>query len=325
MFANFRPPQNNAIGVYKQHFCAFSAAFAENPQRVNYGGRVLLPMDCLSEMAQLNLVYPLQFQINTFNGRKAWVGVLEFEAEGGQIIMPDWLFQQLGLNPGDAVRVQTVVLPQGGLVKLRPQSRRFIELHNPKQLLEKHFTQYPVLYKGSTIVLRYLEQDFLLDIMDVQDVSGKSVDAISTVNARATYTELKVDFDRPLDMPPSPVQAAPPAAFPTGAANVIGGQAGVQFTPLQFKAPSLIDEPKAEASPPPPEAPPAFVPFKSAGRTLSGRAPPPNPGAKTTPATPPPQTSAPPPSAAQANTPATTPAPSADSFKAFSGTGRSLR
>lgn len=316
MFGNFRQaPQNNAIGVYKQHFCAFSAAFGENPQRVNAGGRVLLPMDCLQEMAQLNLVYPLQFQINSFNGKKAFAGVLEFEAEGGQIIMPDWLFQQLQLKPGDAVRVQTVVLPQGGLVKLRPQSRRFIELHNPKQLLEKHFTQYPVLYKGSTIVLRYLDQDFLLDIMDVQDMSGKSVEAISTVNAKATFTELKVDFDRPLDMPESPVQAAPPAAFP-GAANVIGGQAGVQFTPLQFKAPSLIDEKKSESSsqpPPPPEAP-SFVPFKSAGRTLSGRAPPPNPAAKSTsppPPGPPPTAAAPPPSSTAAAS-----GTSSDSFKA---------
>jgi ubiquitin fusion degradation protein 1 len=313
------------IDVYTQHFAAYSGAFAERRgDVVDKGGRILLPTECLRQMATLNLVYPLQFEIRTFAGRSVFAGVLEFESQAGQAILPRWMFEQLQLTPGETVRIATVALPQGSLVKLRPHQRAFVEaISDPKSVLEAHLKHHPVLTRNSTIVLEYLGREFSIDVVETLDDKGKSVKAISTVNHQATTTELKVEFDRPKDMPESPVK--PPAqstAFPVApqqqGANVIGGQAGVQFTPLAFKPPTLLPSGSPSSSAPAEPPKPTFVPFGGGGRSLAGR--------------PPPTTSAPagtPTSSSVSATP-TTPQPSlgasgSEKFVAFHGAGRSMR
>ncbi|CUF96407.1 ubiquitin fusion degradation protein, putative [Bodo saltans] len=330
MFFGNGPAQQRAragIDVYVQHFAAFSGAFAERRGDViDSGGRILLPTECLRQMANLNLVYPLQFEIKTFAGRSVFAGVLEFESQAGQAILPRWMFEYLQLQPGETVRIGTVALPQGGLVKLRPHQRAFVEaISDPKSVLESHLKHHPVLTRNSTIVLEYLDREFSIDVVETLDTSGKSVKAISTVNHNVTTMELKVEFDRPKDMPDSPVKPPPQAtAFPVApqqqGANVIGGQAGVQFTPLAFKPPTLLPSGSPSSSAPPTAEPPkpTFVPFGGGGRSLTGRTPAGNtPGVGSTPTSSNPSVSATP----------TTPQPSAasDKFVAFHGAGRSMR
>lgn len=46
------------------------------------------------------------FSVSTLRTRKTvYVGVLEFVAPDAQIILPFWLFSELGLNEGETIRL----------------------------------------------------------------------------------------------------------------------------------------------------------------------------------------------------------------------------
>lgn len=257
------------VDTYFEHFQVYPGAFADKGgDRVDSGGKCLLPSSVLGDLATKNVVYPLQFCVQTFRGKRSFCGVLEFTAPEGQAIIPQWMMAQLQAEPGATVRLTAVSLPRGGLVKFRPQQKAFIELANPKAVLEYALNNYTCLMKGQTIVINHVGEEFLIDVMETKNEEMRDVEAIFIVD-----TNLKVEFERPLDMPDSPVRSAPPAALPT-ASNVIGGQAGVAFTPIAYKPPSLTGadkEKKSAAETAQTDAKPAFMPFAGGGRTLSGR------------------------------------------------------
>jgi len=97
----------------------------------------MLPPSALRQLSQLEIAYPMLFEItNHANGRKLHCGVLEFIANEGNVLMPHWMMQNLGVEHGDLVKVESATLPKGTFVKLRPQSKAFIDIANPKAVLE---------------------------------------------------------------------------------------------------------------------------------------------------------------------------------------------
>ncbi|KAL7707240.1 ubiquitin fusion degradation protein [Lotmaria passim] len=220
------------------------AASTVNQHRINYGSRVLLPSSVLDDLCRITMVYPLQFEIITPARKRVYAAVLEFNAQAGSVVLPDWMFEHLGLKGTTIVKVQSCSLPPGSLIKLRPHQKALVMFENPRHLLELRLAQYPVLTKGATIVISYLDREFQLDITDIIDMKQSSVNGILTVRADGAPVELKVDFERPLDMPPSPPEESlQPVASPTGS-NVIGASSptGVQFQPFNFKPPSLTND-----------------------------------------------------------------------------------
>ncbi|CAG9584211.1 putative ubiquitin fusion degradation protein [Leishmania major strain Friedlin] len=275
---------------YETRLVAVSAS-SINQQRINYGSRVLLPSSVLDDLCRITMVYPLQFEIITPAKKRVYAAVLEFNAQAGSVVLPDWMFQHLGLCGTMVVKVQSCSLPPGSLVKLRPHQKALVMFENPRHLLELRLAQYPVLTKGTTIVISYVDREFQLDLVDIIDMKQEFVNGILTVRADGAPVELKVDFERPLDMPPSPPETPISAvASPTGA-NVIGASSptGVQFQPFNFRPPSLTDGPKVAAGAPPLKhlpgqssssssgpkgsnsaAEPEQPTFAGTGRTLSG-------------------------------------------------------
>ncbi|CCW70064.1 unnamed protein product [Phytomonas sp. Hart1] len=277
------------IDKYQAQFVAVSAS-SINEDRLNDGGRVLLPPVALQKISSLSMVYPLQFMITAHRQKPLFAAVLEFNAEMGSIVLPDWMFQQLKLRPGAMVRVETCNLEEGNLVKLQPHKKAFVMLQDPRRVLEMRINKYPILTKGSTIVIHYAKQDFLINVVDLLNPVGKPVEAVLTARADAGATELKVEFERPLDMPDSPTEASSSTAFPTGN-NVIGASQGnnvVQFKPFEYKPPSLNPSSQAQQLEPSSkqdanstakekgsgEGNPTFVPFSGTGNALcSGNEP----------------------------------------------------
>lgn len=227
---------------YETRLVAVSASSAHQ-ERINYGSRVLLPSSVLDDLCKITMVYPLQFEIITPTRKRVYAAVLEFNAQAGSVVLPDWMFQHLGLKGTMIVKVQSCSLPPGSLIKLQPHQKALVMFGNPRQLLERQLSQYPVLTKGATIVISYLDREFQLNLTDIIDMKQNTVNGILTVRADGAPVELKVDFERPLDMPPSPPEESLSAvASPTGT-NVIGASSptGVQFKPFNFKPPSLTD------------------------------------------------------------------------------------
>eukprot|EP00802_Teleaulax_amphioxeia_P008188 Tamp_08196.p1 GENE.Tamp_08196~~Tamp_08196.p1 ORF type:complete len:263 (-),score=50.33 Tamp_08196:1077-1865(-) len=152
----------------------------------------MLPPSALRQLSQLEIAYPMLFEItNHTNGRKLHCGVLEFIANEGSVLMPHWMMQNLGVEHGDLVKVESATLPKGTYVKLRPQTKSFIEIANPKAVLENTLRNFSALTRGSTIRIHYNQRQYDIDVVEIQP---RDHGAISIVDA-----DVNVDFDTPAD------------------------------------------------------------------------------------------------------------------------------
>lgn len=163
----------------------------ENEERLEEGDKIIMPASCLEILARLHISYPMLFELtnNAANGRKTHCGVLEFVAPEGNIFLPHWMMQNLYLKPGDVLQIRSVTMKKGTHVTFRPQSTEFLKLQNPKVILEKKLRCFSALTKGDTIVIKHAENQYYIDVIEVQPG-----DAISIIE-----TDLNTEFVEPLD------------------------------------------------------------------------------------------------------------------------------
>lgn len=111
------------------------------------------------------------FQVsNTANGinRRSHCSVLEFTAPEGHCYMPLWMMENLCVQSGNIIQLSNVTLQKGTFVKLRPHRTAFIDLPNPKTVLEQALRTFSCLTKGDTIVISPPRLGtFKLDIVEV--------------------------------------------------------------------------------------------------------------------------------------------------------------
>lgn len=151
---------------------------------------VILPSSALHELARLSITFPMLFMLsNPQMGKKTYCGVLEFSAEEGLCYLPYWMMNNLFLEEGSEVILRNVNIPKGKFVVLQPHETAFINLANPKAILEQELTNYSCLFKGDTINIQYQGRDYLIDIVEC-----KPQDQICVVEA-----DIEVDFREPLD------------------------------------------------------------------------------------------------------------------------------
>jgi len=108
----------------------------------------------------------------------------------------------LAIMEGSTVEIEKVCPVKGTYIKLRPHETAFINLHNPKAVLEKIMSKdYPVVTEGQTIEIFYeeLKKTFRIDI-----IKAEPAEIISIIN-----TDINVDFDTPRDYV-EPKKAPPP-------------------------------------------------------------------------------------------------------------------
>lgn len=77
--------------------------------------------------------------------KKTYCGVLEFIAEEGKCYMPHWMMDNLLLEEGSEVILTNVSLPKGTHLTIQPHHTAFIDLSNPKTILENELTNYTCL------------------------------------------------------------------------------------------------------------------------------------------------------------------------------------
>ncbi|CAA3024127.1 ubiquitin fusion degradation 1 homolog isoform X1 [Olea europaea subsp. europaea] len=192
-----------------------------------------MPPSALDRLASLHIDYPMLFELqNAAAERVSHCGVLEFIAEEGMIYMPYWMMENLLLQEGDFVRVKNVTLPKGTYVKLQPHTKDFLEISNPKAILETTLRNFSCLTTGDSIMVAYNNKKYYIDIIE-----SKPSNAISIIE-----TDCEVDFAPPLDYKEPEKRAT---SIPTG------------------KAPAEGQEPPAEE--------PKFNAFTGVARRLDGK------------------------------------------------------
>lgn len=192
-------PGAGGPGAFDQTYKCFPSSFFavsknSDPESYESSDKILLPPSALDQLARLHIDYPMLFELTPHNGQqKLHSGVLEFVAEEGQMYAPFWMMENMGLNEGDLLTVRNACLDKGTYVKFRPQSKSFIDLANPRAVLERTLAKYACLSKGETIRIFYNDRVYDIDVMELKSAKGDAV-AVSIIEA-----DVNVDFDAPAD------------------------------------------------------------------------------------------------------------------------------
>ncbi|KAJ3680080.1 hypothetical protein LUZ60_016358 [Juncus effusus] len=174
---------------FEQTYRCYPASFIDKPN-LEIGDKVIMPPSALDRLASLHIEYPMLFEIhNDATQRVSHCGVLEFIAEEGMIYMPYWMMQNMLLREGDIIRLKNASLPKGTYVKLQPHTTDFLDISNPKAILETTLRNFSCLTTGDSISISYNNKQYYIDIVET-----KPSNAISIIE-----TDCEVDFAPPLD------------------------------------------------------------------------------------------------------------------------------
>jgi len=187
-----------------------------DPALLEYSDKIILPPSCLEKLAQLEITYPMIFELlnPNFGQRRLHCGVLEFIAQEGMVYMPHWMMENMHLNEGDIVHLRSATIQKGSFVKLQPQTTDFIKLSNPKAVLEQALKggKFSALTKGETFRILHNKKKYDIGVVQVRGEQGAfahgAAEAVCIIEA-----DVEVDFEAPADYvePPRP---SPPSASP---------------------------------------------------------------------------------------------------------------
>ncbi|KAG4304236.1 hypothetical protein PORY_002417 [Pneumocystis oryctolagi] len=180
--------------TFSGYYRCYSISMMEGNERssVNFTGKVILPPSALDKLSRLSISYPMLFELkNTEKHRTTHAGVLEFIAEEGRIYLPLWMMQTLLLEQGDLLSVTSTKLPLGSYVKIRPQHPDFLQITDPKAVLENALRNFSALTKEDIFQINYNEQIYEIEVLDIKPDDGRG--SVSVVE-----TDLEVDFAPPV-------------------------------------------------------------------------------------------------------------------------------
>ena len=230
-------------GEFKTKLMCFSLNCSDKSDavkdQVKFSNKIFLPPNVLHEIKDQE--FPMYFNLkNTDNQLSVVCAVQEFSSAPGVMFCPWRIMEMLGIVEGHCIELSLCFPPKGDYVKFRLHESAFAKLSNPKVVLEKGINKhYPVLSKGETIAIEYLDKTWLIDVVET-----KPADVIQILNV-----DLNVDFDTPIDY----VEPPPKLKSPEPVANVVFNN---ENKPLQ--RPNLEKFKKNNA----------FVPFSGKGNTL---------------------------------------------------------
>uniref|UniRef100_A0AAV1UFS4 Ubiquitin fusion degradation protein n=1 Tax=Peronospora matthiolae TaxID=2874970 RepID=A0AAV1UFS4_9STRA len=183
---------------FDEHYRVYPVSFCDKAH-LEDGDKILLPPSALETLARLHIEYPMLFRVtNEGVERSSHCGVLEFSAPEGSCYMPYWMMQNLFVKEGGILNVQNVSLPKATFVKLRPQSQDFLDISNPRAVLEGSLRTFSCMTVGDTICLKYNNKNYMLDVREVKPAPAACI----------IETDCEVDFEPPADyVPPVPAAA----------------------------------------------------------------------------------------------------------------------
>lgn len=182
--------QRKFMNTYKCYSSSFGALSDTKSEDVKKGGKILMPPSALDQLTRLHITYPMMFKLTNvkMNNYQTHCGVLEFVADEGVVYLPYWMMQNLLLNEGDQLHVENCTLPIATYAKFQPQSPLFLEISNPKAVLENALRNFSCLTKGDIVAIHYNNTQYDLCVKEL-----KPADAVSIVEC-----DLNLDFETPI-------------------------------------------------------------------------------------------------------------------------------
>lgn len=148
-----------------------------------------MPPSALDQLTRLNINYPMVFKLtNRKTERITHCGVLEFVADEGKVYLPHWMMHNLLLQEGDFLNVESTHLPVATFSCFQPQSVDFLDITNPKAVLENGLRSFACLTKGDVIAIKYNDKVYELSVLETKP--GPAVVIIEC--------DMNVDFAAPV-------------------------------------------------------------------------------------------------------------------------------
>lgn len=218
----------------------------------NFGGKIFLPPSALNRLTMLHIRYPMLFELsNEENGLKTHSGVLEFVAEEGRVYLPQWMMSTLKLQPGSIIKITNSDVPLGKFVKIEPQSVDFLDISDPKAVLENVLRKFSTLSLNDIIEISYNDKIFGIKVLEVKPESA--FNSICVIE-----TDLETDFAPPVGyVEPDYSKTATPGSTKSATPNP-GRTLGTMAKSINYK--ELAQKASLEQSS-----------FKGEGQKLSGR------------------------------------------------------
>ena len=131
----------------------------------------------------------------------------------------------LDLEPGDLLQIKSTDLPPGKFIKLQPQSPAFLDISDPRAVLENAFRNFSCLTKGDTFTFDYNDQTYDIAVLEIKpDTESHSIVTMET--------DLEVDFATPVGYVP-PERTSGTSTPRSGVGRPHGGQVHFQGTMAQ--------------------------------------------------------------------------------------------
>ncbi|KAK7830752.1 uncharacterized protein LOC112008916 [Quercus suber] len=192
--------ENRHFSTFEHSYRCYPVSFIDKPH-LEKGDKIIMPPSALDRLASLQIEYPMLFELNNpAAGRVTHCGVLEFIADEGLIYLPYWMMENMLLQEGDVVQLKNASLAKGTYVKLQPHTKDFLDVSNPKAILETSLRSYSCLTTGDTIMVAYNNKKYYINIVETKPSSAVSI----------IETDCEVDFAPPLDYkePEKPAKSA---------------------------------------------------------------------------------------------------------------------
>lgn len=186
-FENFM--HGNERAFTSSYRCFSVSMLPDERQTLENGGKIIMPPSALQTLSRLNVSYPMLFQLkNQYAQRSTHCGVLEFIAEEGKVYMPYWMMRNLLLDEGSLVQVTNVTLPVATFTKFQPMSVDFLDISDPKAVLEQALRNFACLTVGDVVSINYNTKTYQLRVLETKP--GRAVMIIEC--------DMNVDFEAPV-------------------------------------------------------------------------------------------------------------------------------
>ncbi|OXA52570.1 ubiquitin recognition factor in ER-associated degradation protein 1 [Folsomia candida] len=173
-FGMFHEP----LRPFSRTYRCFSVSMLPGQERqdVDNGGKIILPPSALEYLTRLNVVYPMLFKLTHGRlERQTHCGVLEFVADEGRCYLPYWMMRNLMIDEGDVLTVESATLPVASYSKFEPQSPDFLDITNPKAMLENALRSFACLTSGDVIAIRYNNKLYELRVLETRPGPAVSI------------------------------------------------------------------------------------------------------------------------------------------------------
>ncbi|KAK9364620.1 ubiquitin fusion degradation protein UFD1-domain-containing protein [Lipomyces kononenkoae] len=183
----------NTQQKFSEYFRCYPVVMMPGAERenLNYGGKIILPPSALNKLTRLNISYPMLFELkNEELELISHAGVLEFIAEEGRVYLPQWMMERLALQPGSLVVITSTNLPQGSFVKIEPQSPEFLNISDPKAVLENALRNFTTLTVDDVFEIKYNNKIYRIRVLEIKPSSKTGISVVET--------DLEVDFAPPV-------------------------------------------------------------------------------------------------------------------------------